>query len=185
MTKIDDSSDCPWTNLPVNGENLSVHDFITVRVSALMTLLRRKVTMPYANELGFSISEWRLLALIAHAGALPFGELVTQSTSDKSLVSRTIRQLEKRRLIKIMPESKNAKKKIVCKITPLGQAKHDEAIVVARQSQAAVLSSLTADERKALFAIIAKLRGVLDEDTPSAKVTDGQRSQRTTAELDS
>lgn len=165
MTKNDDMSDCPWTDLSADGTGLSVHDFLTTRLSALMTALRRQVTMPYASEFGFSISEWRLLALIAHAGSVPFGELVIQSTSDKSLVSRTIRQLEKRQLIEIVPESENAKKRIACAITPLGQSKHDEAIVVARRSQAEVLSSLTTQEREALFAIVGKLRGVLEQDT--------------------
>ncbi|PHP64788.1 MarR family transcriptional regulator [Zhengella mangrovi] len=153
---------CPWSDLDPSGEGLIVHDFLTTRVSALMSALRRQVTQPYASRYGLSISEWRVLSLVAHAGTLPFGDLVVQSTSDKALVSRTIRLLEKRDLLEIVPESKNSKKKIACRITGKGKALHDEAIVIARRSQAEVICSLDREEREALFAIIAKLGKVLE-----------------------
>lgn len=153
---------CPWSDLDPSGEGLIVHDFLTTRVSALMSALRRQVTQPYASRYGLSISEWRVLSLVAHAGTLPFGDLVVQSTSDKALVSRTIRLLEKRDLLEIVPESKNSKKKIACRITAKGKALHDEAIVIARRSQAEVICSLDRQEREALFAIIAKLGKVLE-----------------------
>ena len=61
-----------------------------------MTILRRDLTSAYAGAAGLSVSEWRVLSLVAHAGTLPFGLLVQQSTSDKALVSRTVRLLEER-----------------------------------------------------------------------------------------
>lgn len=152
---------CPWSTLAPDGTGLSVHDFITTRLSALMTSLRRQVTLPYAAEFGLSITEWRVLSLIAHAGTLPFSDLVVQSTSDKALVSRTTRKLEERGLITINPESKASKKKLACSITPAGQAIYDDAIVFARKRQAEILCSLSQTEREALFSTIAKLQGVL------------------------
>jgi len=161
MSKPETALTCPWTNLDPSGEGLVVHDFITTRLSALMTALRRQVTMPYASDFGLSITEWRVLSLVAHAGTLPFSDLVVQSTSDKALVSRTTRKLEERNLIEINPESKASKKRIACSITPDGQAIYDKAIVIARKRQAEILCTLTRDEREALFSTIEKLQHAL------------------------
>ncbi|KUJ83215.1 hypothetical protein AVO45_18700 [Ruegeria marisrubri] len=154
---------CPWSDLPRDGAELEVHDFITTQLSALMSLLRRKVTLSYANEFDLSVSEWRVLSLIAHANTLPFGELVAQSTSDKALVSRTIRLLEQRDLIQIHPESEHAKKKIACTIRPNGQVLHDKVIVIARKKQADVLRVLSEKERVSLYRAVTKLRSYLEE----------------------
>ena len=164
MSQPETVSSCPWTNLDASGEGLIVHDFLTTRLSALMTALRRQVTMPYASQFDLSISEWRVLSLIAHAGTLPFSELVVQSTSDKALVSRTARKLEERNLIEINPETKAAKKRKACSITPDGQAIYDEAIVIARKRQAEILCALTRSEREAFFLATERLQQLLEEE---------------------
>lgn len=164
MTDPKRESTNPWSRLDPSGEGLIVLDFLTTRISALISALRRKLTMPYAADIGLSVSEWRLLSLIAHAGTIPFGELVEQSTSDKSLVSKTIRLLEQRKLIEIGPESETAKKKIACSITPEGQALHDKAIGIARRRQAEILCTLTAEEREAFFNSIVKLQAAVDRE---------------------
>lgn len=153
----------PWTELAPDGENLVVHDFLTTRLSALMSSLRRQVTMPYARANGLTIAEWRVLSLIAHAGILSFGDVVIQSTSDKALVSRVVRQLEKRGLLTTQPGSDSPKKKIDCAITDAGKELHDKLIVVARQKQAEMIGSLSRAERESLFAIIEKLQTKLDD----------------------
>ncbi|GKY89636.1 MarR family winged helix-turn-helix transcriptional regulator [Sinisalibacter aestuarii] len=164
MAKQDKAQACPWSDLDPSGANLVVHDFLTTRLSALMSSLRRQVTLPYAKSFDLSIAQWRVLSLVAHAGTLPFGELVVQSTSDKALVSRTVRTLEERGLVTIQPETKASKKKIACTITPAGLTLYDEAIKIARKRQADMILSLNRGEREALFAIIEKLQGILDDE---------------------
>ena len=148
----------PWRDLTPDGEGLIVHDFITTRLSTLVGLLKRKLTLPYATQFGLSVSEWRVLSLLEHAGTLPFGELVEQSTSDKSLVSRTIRLLEEKGLLTISPESEHAKKKIACAITSKGQELCEEALHIARRRQAEILCTLPSDERAVLYDAIQKLQ---------------------------
>jgi DNA-binding MarR family transcriptional regulator len=148
----------PWTELAPDGAGLSVHDFLTTRLSGLMTILRRDLTSAYASEFGLSVSEWRLLSLVAHSGSLPFGELVQQSTSDKALVSRTMRILEERGLIEVRPESPTARKRITCAITPKGEALHAQVMPIARRRQAGLLRVLTRAERRTLFDVLGKLR---------------------------
>lgn len=165
LMKMDESEAgraCPWTDLTPDGEGLIVHDFLTTRLSTLMSALRRKLTHAYTAPFGLSVSEWRVLSLIAHADVLPFGLLVEQSTSDKALVSRTVRLLEERNLIEVRPESDTARKKLACAITAEGRALYEEIMPVAQRRQTEVLSALDTAEREALFAAIEKLQAELD-----------------------
>ena len=89
----------PWSELDEAGSTLTVDAFITTMLSEIGNALRRTITIPYAEQFGLSVSEWRVLALVAHARRIAFSDLVVQSTSDKALVSRTLRLLENRGLV--------------------------------------------------------------------------------------
>lgn len=158
-----DSKTCPWSELDADGSSLIVHDFLTKRLSTLISTLRREVTLPYARSADLSIVEWRLLSLAAHSGSLPFGELVAQSTSDKAQVSRTVRLLEQRGLVELRPESEASRKKLVCVVTEAGKRVYDEIIRKARRAQAQTLLILSRDERETLFRALDKLQSALGD----------------------
>ncbi len=148
----------PWTELDEAGTDLTVDAFITTLMSQVGNALRRTVTLPYAEQFGLSVSEWRVLSLLGHAGRLAFSDLVTQSTSDKALVSRTLKLLEARGLVQLQSEGSTPRKKVFCAVTPAGQALHAEAILVARRRQAAALRVLTPCERDTMYRALLKLR---------------------------
>lgn len=151
----------PWGDLLPCGDGLTVDNFLTTRLSDVTNRARRSITQHYASEAGLSVSEWRILSLVAHARELPFGELVLQSTSDKALVSRTLRVLESRGLVAVKPDAGGHRKKLVCAITPAGDAIHTQVIPVARQRQAEAICVLSAEERRVLFKALTKLSGYL------------------------
>jgi DNA-binding MarR family transcriptional regulator len=148
----------PWTDIDEAGNRLTVDAFVTTMMSQVGNALRRTITLPYADQFGLSVSEWRLLALVAHAGSLAFSDLVLQSTSDKALVSRTLKLLESRGLVQLRSEGNTPRKKVFCAVTPAGQALHAEAIPIARRRQAAALRVLTPPERDAMYRALVKLR---------------------------
>jgi DNA-binding MarR family transcriptional regulator len=148
----------PWTELDEVGTGLTVDAFITTLMSQVGNALRRVVTLPYADQFGLSVSEWRVLSLVAHARSLAFSELVQQSTSDKALVSRTLKLLETRGLVELRSEGNTPRKKVFCSITPAGNALHGEVIPIARRRQAAAIRVLAPAERDAMFRALVKLR---------------------------
>lgn len=83
--------------------------------------------------------------------------LVVQSTSDKALVSRTLRLLEERRLVALAAQGNTPRKKILVSITPEGRALHDRVIPIARRNQAAALRVLTPEERRVMYGALHKL----------------------------
>lgn len=162
--KLDPPKASPWHHLDASGEGLVVHDFLTVKLSALISSLKRKVTASYARPAGLTVPEWRLLALIAELGVISFGALVVQSTTDKAQVSRTVKDLERRGLIRIVPESEQDRKRLACSITPAGQALHDQVIGTARRMQAEVICQLTAEQRDHFYLALERLQAFMDDE---------------------
>ncbi len=77
--------------------------------------------------------------------------LVVQSTSDKALVSRTLRLLEKRGLVELRAEGNTPRKRLTCLITPAGNVLHEQVIPLARRSQAEAIHVMTPEERVVVF----------------------------------
>jgi len=156
-TPTDLPDDSPWTHLDEAGTGLTVDNFLTTMLSQLITSLRHTVTLPYAEQFDLTVPEWRILALLAHARQLPFADLVKQSTSDKALVSRTLRQLEARGLVALVSEGNTPRKKLICSVTDAGLALHDRVMPLARRGQAEVIRQLAPEERRALYLGLRKL----------------------------
>jgi len=152
-----DDTTSPWTDLDEAGSGLTVDNFLTTMLSQLVTALRSTVTRPYAEQFGLTVPEWRILALLAHAKELPFAELVEQSTSDKALVSRTLRLLEERGLVRLTSAGSTPRKKLICAVTEAGTALNDQVMPLARRGQAEVIRQLSPAEREAVYLGLRKL----------------------------
>jgi len=150
----------PWSNLDEAGSDLSVNDFLTTMLGQLVTALRSSVTEPYASRFDLTVPEWRILALLAHGEQMSFAELVRQSTSDKALVSRTLRLLEDRGLVTLESEGGTPRKRLTCRISPEGTALHAQVIPLARRGQATVIRMLTPEERHGLYVGLRKLHEI-------------------------
>ncbi|MGH6626535.1 MAG: MarR family winged helix-turn-helix transcriptional regulator [Burkholderiaceae bacterium] len=149
---------CPWADLNEAGDGLTVDNFLTTLMSHVGNALRRTVTLPYAEQHGMTVAEWRMLSVLAQAHTLPFSELVVLSSTDKALVSRTLRLLEERGLVELHSEGNTPRKKLICIISPAGQALHDQVIPIARQRQAAMLRVLSPEERRVMHRSLKKLQ---------------------------
>jgi len=154
----------PWQSLSRNGTGLNVDEFLTFRLTRLSNALRTNLTKRYLEEFGLSLPEWRLLALVTRFSPLRFSELTSRSSMDKGQVSRTLRQLDKRGLIKMkVVKNKGSRSTealaapVVVAVTPAGKNLHKDVLPVARKRQAEFLMTLTESERAALYATLDKL----------------------------
>lgn len=159
------SMPCPWADVGDDGANLTVDNFPTTLIVTLANALRRMVTVPYAEQFDLTVSEWRLLSLLMHYVAVPFGELVLLSGSDKALVSRALRMLQQRGFVELRPV--RGKSRPCYRVTRKGRALHDKVIPVARAYQARVLAALTHDERVNLYATLKKLHAICGTPAPA------------------
>ncbi len=148
---------CPWDDLRPDGKGLSVHDFLTTMFSHTSNGLRRTITLPYAERFDLSVSEWRILSVLAHLGSLPFPDVVTEAAADKAQVSRTLQLLGKRGLARL-EQPPTGRKGMVCHMTPKGQTLYEKVMPEARRSQAAMILKLSPEERRTLYSVLRKLR---------------------------
>lgn len=149
---------CPWADLDEHGSGLSVDNFISSWMNQLSHALRRTLTLSYAEPFGVSVAEWRMLAFISHEGQLSFSQLAQLSSTDKALVSRTLKLLEQRGLVQLQASGRGRARKLMCRLSPAGLDLHDQMIRVARERQAAMLRVLSPTERQGLYQTLNKLK---------------------------
>ncbi|MBL0419175.1 MarR family transcriptional regulator [Ramlibacter sp. AW1] len=118
--------------------------------------LRQAITLPYVEQFGLTMPEWRILSVLAHCRQLPFTELVVRSATDKGQLSRTLKTMQERGLVVTRNQSPGGKK-LDCLITKKGLALHDQLIPLARRAQADMIRRLDPQERRVLFRAIEKL----------------------------
>ncbi len=148
----------PWSGLDAMGAGLSVDDFLTTRLSRVILAMRRAATQSYAQAFGLTVPQWRLLSVLAQAGSLPFADLVVQSTTDKALVSRTLRQLEERGLVALQSEGATPRKRLLCRITAEGEALYAQVMPLAQRRQAELIHLMTPQERHAVYSALSRLQ---------------------------
>ncbi len=148
----------PWSDLSESGAGLTVDNFLTTFMSQVVAALRRSITLPYVERFDLTVPEWRLLSVLAYSKRLPFAELVVQSASDKALVSRTLRLLEKRGFVEIQEEGNTPRKRLICSISAEGEALHEKVIPLARRSQAEIIRVMTPEERRVVFRALKRVQ---------------------------
>lgn len=152
---------CPWSNLDEQGRGLSVDDFLTTVTSRAANALRRAITVPYADREGLSVSQWRLLSVLAEAREMSFADLVVAAVADKAMVSRTLRTLQERGWVRVDHQGSNPRwKQMRCSLTPSGQALHRKVMPQARRAQAAMILRMSAQERVVVYRALKMLRAI-------------------------
>jgi DNA-binding MarR family transcriptional regulator len=161
---------CPWLTLSRTGSGLHVEDFLTFRLTRLSNALRTNLTKPYLEEFNVSVPEWRLLAMITRFSPLRFSELTSRSSMDKGQVSRTLRLMTKRGLIKMKALRQRGAQAtealaapVVVSITAAGKALYKSVLPVARRHQAEILMTLNDSERVSLYQTLDRLLATIGD----------------------
>lgn len=160
----------PWRNLPSNGSNLNVEDFLTFRLTRLSNSLRTNLTKRYLEEFGLSLPEWRLLALVTRFAPLRFSELTQRSGMDKGQVSRTLRVMTRRGLTTMKVVKTRGSRvaealaaPVIISVTAKGKSAYKAVLPVAQRAQAEMLMTLSASERLQLYTTLEKLFAVIGD----------------------
>lgn len=155
-----------------NGSGLHVEDFLTFRLTRLSNALRTNLTKPYLEEFDVSVPEWRLLAMITRFSPLRFSELTSRSSMDKGQVSRTLRLMTKRGLIKMKALRTRGSQAtealaapVVVSITAAGKTLYKSVLPVARRHQAEILMTLSDTERVALYETLDRLQATIGDNS--------------------
>ena len=135
---------------------LQLEHFLPYRLSILSNTISQAIADDYQSRYDISMTEWRVMAVLARFEGLSAREVAERTAMDKVAVSRALARLvEAGRVDRAIHD--NDKRRSVLNLSDAGWAIHDEVAPMARAREREVLAKLNAEERLWLTRILDKL----------------------------
>ena len=135
---------------------LQLEHFLPYRLSILSNTISQAIADDYQSRYDISMTEWRVMAVLARYAGLSAREVAERTAMDKVAVSRALARLvEAGRVDRAVHD--NDKRRSVLNLSDAGWAIHDEVAPMARAREREVLAKLNAEERVWLTRILDKL----------------------------
>lgn len=141
-----------------HSQHLDLSIFTPYRLAVIGRAMSEQLGAAYADE-GLTIPEWRVLAVISQDEAVAARDVVARTPMDKMAVSRAVASLEAKRLIERAPAAD--RRVSMLKASAEGLSVYRRIASIALDYEASVLRALTAAERDALAAGLAKLESAI------------------------
>jgi len=110
----------------------------------------------YGAEFGLSVAEWRVLANLAQHGTLNAKQVVDLTVMEKSTVSRAVKSLAARALLRRKTASNDGRAKNLT-LTPAGKALYRKIVPEVLAWETRLLEGLNAAEYRDLLYLLEKL----------------------------
>ncbi|KAF1007968.1 MAG: hypothetical protein GAK28_01445 [Luteibacter sp.] len=135
---------------------LELERFLPYRLSILSNTVSQAIAAEYQDKFDLSMTEWRVMTILARFPEVSAREVVDRSRMDKVAVSRAVARLvEAGRVDKGIHD--DDKRRSVLKLSEAGWAIHDEVAPRARAHERALLAKLDDEETAWLGRILDKL----------------------------
>ncbi|WP_164116137.1 MarR family winged helix-turn-helix transcriptional regulator [Sphingorhabdus sp. Alg239-R122] len=137
-------------------------EFMPYRLSIASNAVSDLIAREYQNRFGLKIAEWRVMAILGDVGSATQRELVTATRMDKVAVSRSVKALAARALIKRNPNAADGRSQYL-QLSKTGHELYDEIMPHAVDMEKRLLSALTNGEQRALADLLDRLMVQADE----------------------
>lgn len=135
---------------------LELERFLPYRLSLLSNRVSASISRAYASRFTLSITEWRVMAVLARFPGLSSNEVAERTAMDKVAISRAVGNLlDHGRLQRETHDSD--RRKSVLTLSAAGHAIYADVVPRAKAYEQALLACLEDEERVALDRIIDKL----------------------------
>jgi DNA-binding MarR family transcriptional regulator len=138
---------------------LELERFLPYRLSILSNTLSQAIARDYQQRFDLSMTEWRVMAVLARFDALSAREVAERTAMDKVAVSRALARLVAAGRVSRTTHDGD-KRRSVLGLTAAGWAIHDTVAPLAREHEREVLARLDAGEIATLTRILDKLAPV-------------------------
>ena len=135
---------------------LQLEHFLPYRLSILSNTISQKIADDYQGRYDLSMTEWRVMAVLARFDGLSAREVAERTAMDKVAVSRALARLVEAGRVDRSTHD-NDKRRSVLSLTDAGWSMHDEVAPMARAREREVLAKLDAEEQRWLNRILDKL----------------------------
>jgi DNA-binding MarR family transcriptional regulator len=143
---------------PASAEHapLQLEHFLPYRLSILSNTISQTIAGDYQRRYDLSMTEWRVMAVLARFEGLSAREVAERTAMDKVAVSRALARLVGAGRVD-RHTHEGDKRRSVLSLTDSGWAMHDEVAPMARVREREMLAKLDAEERQWLERILDKL----------------------------
>jgi DNA-binding MarR family transcriptional regulator len=138
------------------GTRLDLEHFLPYRLSVLTNRVSSAIARQYSDRFALTIPEWRAMAVLGGAEGLSARDVAERTAMDKVQVSRAIESLMRARRVQRQADASDGRI-MRLSLTAKGRAIYDEVVPLALHLEELFLSALSAQERRALDALLAKL----------------------------
>jgi DNA-binding MarR family transcriptional regulator len=143
---------------PATAEHapLQLEHFLPYRLSILSNTVSQAIADDYQRRYDISVTEWRVMAVLARFEGLSAREVAERTAMDKVAVSRALARLVSAGRVSRVTHDDD-KRRSVLGLTEAGWLMHDEVAPMARARERELLARLDAEERAWLTRILDKL----------------------------
>ncbi|TCV95799.1 MarR family transcriptional regulator [Luteibacter rhizovicinus] len=135
---------------------LELEHFLPYRLSILSNTVSQAIAADYQQRYELSMTEWRVMAVLARFEGLSAREVAERTAMDKVAVSRALARLVDAGRVDRGTHDGD-KRRSVLQLTAEGWAIHDEVAPLAREHERELLAKLDDEERAWLSRILDKL----------------------------
>ncbi|MGB3270551.1 MAG: MarR family winged helix-turn-helix transcriptional regulator [Rhodanobacter sp.] len=135
---------------------LQLEHFLPYRLSILSNTISQTIASDYQRRYDLSMTEWRVMAVLARFEGLSAREVAERTAMDKVAVSRALARLVAAGRVDRAVHD-NDKRRSVLKLSAAGWTIHDDVAPMARAREREVLAKLDPEERQWLERILDKL----------------------------
>ncbi|MBB1304868.1 MarR family winged helix-turn-helix transcriptional regulator [Pseudoalteromonas sp. SR43-5] len=134
--------------------------FLPYQLTNVATRVSNDFAKVYQTKYGLNIPQWRILANLAQYGQSNAKDLCTQANMDKSTVSRAVKVLIDRGLVRSELNAQD-KRAALLVLSKAGQSLYEQIAPDALNWEKELLSTLTKEECEVLVSIFEKLNNKL------------------------
>jgi DNA-binding MarR family transcriptional regulator len=135
---------------------LELEHFLPYRLSILSNTVSQSIATEYQDRFELSMTEWRVMTILARFPEISAREVVDRSAMDKVAVSRAVARLVNAGRVDRGIHDGD-KRRSVLQLSEAGWAIHDEVAPLARAHERDLLAKLEDGEREQLERILDKL----------------------------
>ena len=139
-----------------DGPTLDLNRYVPAFITFIANKLSNSATAHYQRNFGVSVTEWRIMSLLAIEPGIPASRICYVIGFDKGPVSRNLSMLQKRGLVAIRTSPDDGRTHAIS-LTVRGRAIHDKVIVAALERERRLMSCLKKDEREVLIDLLRRL----------------------------
>ena len=134
----------------------ALEEFLPHRLSVVSARAHRLFARAYADRAGLSIPEWQVLSVLARSGDLSATDVARQAAMDKVKVSRAVRSLTERRLVRRAEDRRDRRVRRLA-ITALGRRTQAGTMPLVQALESEMLGPLSVEDRNRLRAVLSRL----------------------------